>query len=88
MGQEDTDTNGLWLGSISVVVLEKALCHLDDEVRLGTVVPFVTGQGGCFLKMSLIFSLATKFVTENFNLCLNFTVDYTWSNPSPIFAKY
>jgi hypothetical protein len=27
-------------------------------------------------------------VTENVNLCLNFTVDYTWSNPSPIFAKY
>ncbi|CAB4013752.1 Hypothetical predicted protein, partial [Paramuricea clavata] len=33
LGQKDTDTNGLWLGSISVVVLEKALCHLDDEVR-------------------------------------------------------
>jgi hypothetical protein len=30
--QEDTDTNGLWLGSISFVVLDEALRHIDDEV--------------------------------------------------------
>ena len=32
MSQDDSDTTGLWLGSISLLILEKALCHLDDEV--------------------------------------------------------
>ena len=32
-GQENADTNGLWLGSISFAVLDEALRHIEDEVR-------------------------------------------------------
>lgn len=30
----ESASSDLWLGSVSVAVLERGLCHLDDEVNL------------------------------------------------------